>query len=385
VSARAGARPIVFTGDESTGSLAAVRALRAAGYAPWLAVSQRATYASRSRTLAGLLEIEASDPAGYARVLAGETDRIRPLAVLPGTEATLRALTGREDLFGEVPVGTAGREPLARATDKSLIAELCAAAGLATAQAARLTLAELDAGAEGLSFPAIVKPHRSIEWPERGEFARTGVRKVETVAELRRVLAEAPAERWVVERFVRGTLAAVCGVAWRGDVICTSHQVSPRTFPPELGISSYAVTVEPDAGRDAGVRRLMRSIGWSGIFGVQFLLAGGAAYVIDVNPRVYGSLALAVAAGHNLPAIWTELLLGHRPRPGPYRRGVRYRVEEDDYRLLLQMLRRGARRDALLGLLPRPNTTHAIFALGDPWPALASLDKLAGKIRRAQA
>ena len=376
-------KPVLYTGDESTGSLAAVRALRAAGYEPWLAVSQPGTYAAHSRALAGLLELDASDPHGYAQALAGHAARVRPAAVLPCTEASLSALTGREHLFGRVPVGTAGPEPLERARDKSLLPELCTEAGLATARSAALTLAEVDTYEDTLRFPAIVKPRRSIEWREDSEFGRTGVRKVESPAELRRVLAEAPQEQWVVESAVRGTLAAVCGVAWEGEVVCTLHQVSPRTFPPEIGVSSYALTVEPDPSRDAGVRTLMRSIGWSGIFGVQFLLADDDAYVIDVNPRVYGSLALAVAAGHNLPAIWTELLLGGRPRPGPYRRGVRYRVEEDDYRLLLGMLRRGPRRDALLGLLPHSNTTHAIFALRDPRPALASLHKLAGKISRA--
>lgn len=84
------------------------------------------------------------------------------------------------------------------------------------------------------------------------------------------------------------------------------------------------MTTEPDAARDAGVRRLMRSIGWSGIFGLQFLRTDAAEYVIDLNPRVYGSLALAVAAGHNLTVMWTDLLLGGRPCPDSYRRGVRY-------------------------------------------------------------
>lgn len=378
-------QPVLYTGDESTGSLAAVRGLRAAGYSPWLAVSEPGTYAAHSRTLAGLLEIDACDPEAYARALARHAARIRPAAVLPGTEASLYALTGREHLFGGVPVGTAGSEALERATDKSLLAELSAEAGLATARSAGITLAELDEHGRDLRFPVIVKPRRSIEWRPGAEFGRTGVRRVESASELRGVLAKAPDEQWVLERVITGTLAAVCGVAWLGEVVCTMHQVSPRTFPAELGISSYALTVEPDRARDAGVRRLMRSIGWSGIFGVQFLLTDDAAYVIDLNPRVYGSLALAVAAGHNLPAIWTELLLGHRPRPGPYRVGLRYRVEEDDYRLLLSMLRRGPRREALLGLLPSPRTTHAIFAVRDPLPGLASLRKLARKLARRRA
>lgn len=375
---------VVFAGDESTGSLAAVRALGSAGYEPWLAVSQPRTYAARSRAIGGLIRLDASDPERYSEELARQALRIRAAAVLPGTEASLHALTGREHLFDGVPVGTTRPEVLERATDKSLLAELSARAGLATARMAVVRLADLDAQAADLDFPAIVKPQRSIQWHTDGEFVRTGARRVDSRLELRDVLAEASQERWVVERLVRGRLASVAGVAWEGEVLCTLHQLSPRTFPSEIGTSSYAVTVEPDPARDAGVRHLIQSIGWSGIFGVQFLLADEGAYVIDLNPRVYGSVGLAVAAGHNLPAIWTQALLGDRPSPPKYRRGVGYRAEEDDFRVLAAMLLRGPRRDALRGLLPRSNTTHGIFALRDPLPALVSLEKLVASVSRGR-
>jgi len=42
-----------------------------------------------------------------------------------------------------------------------------------------------------------------------------------------------------------------------------------------------------------------------------------SAYVIDVNPRIYGAIGLAIAAGQNLPAIWTDLLLGRTPLVRP--------------------------------------------------------------------
>jgi hypothetical protein len=91
--------------------------------------------------------------------------------------------------------------------------------------------------------------------------------------------------------------------------------------------------------------------------------------VIDLNPRIYGSTALAIKAGHNLPAIWTDLLLGRDPRPGPYRAGVRYRVEEDDIRAIL------VTRD-WRGLIPRRDTVHGVFDRADPLPSLESLRKL---------
>jgi predicted ATP-grasp superfamily ATP-dependent carboligase len=126
-----------------------------------------------------------------------------------------------------------------------------------------------------------------------------------------------------------------------------------------------------------GVGRLLGELGWSGIFQVQFVRdPGGEHYLIDINPRVYGTLGLATAAGLNLPGIWTDLLLGKSPRVNGYRIGARFRHEERDVRALARMLVDGERRCALRGLVPRRGTAHAIFSLRDPMPMLTSVRKL---------
>jgi predicted ATP-grasp superfamily ATP-dependent carboligase len=61
----------------------------------------------------------------------------------------------------------------------------------------------------------------------------------------------------------------------------------------------------------AGVARLLADLGWSGVANVQFVRApGGRPRLIDLNGRLYGSLALAYATGVNVPDLWAA----HRPR-----------------------------------------------------------------------
>jgi hypothetical protein len=117
---------------------------------------------------------------------------------------------------------------------------------------------------------------------------------------------------------------------------------------------------------------------WSGIFQAQFIHSASKQYLIDFNPRIYGSLALAVAAGMNLPAIWVELLLGRSPVVPGYQVDVGYRSEERDIRAMLTALARGRPAAALKVLIPRPGTVHAVFSLRDPLPVLTSIGKLAG-------
>jgi len=113
--------------------------------------------------------------------------------------------------------------------------------------------------------------------------------------------------------------------------------------------------------------------GHEGIFQAQF--AGG--YLLDLNPRVYGSMPLAVAAGANLPGIYSDLLRGSDEPAPPIRArpGVRFRWIEGDVRHLAWAVRR---REMTMGqaveaLRPRRRTAHSTESLGDPLPMLVRL------------
>jgi predicted ATP-grasp superfamily ATP-dependent carboligase len=301
--------------------------------------------------------------------------RLEADVVLPCTEPTMRALTGRAMLFERSVVGVCSPERLDRATDKALFGRLCLEAGLDIPPT-------VDVDGESLNginpnLPAVLKPIRSVDVGDNGSLRTGGARRIASLDDLKRELAGKPDRKFVLQPYIDGTLAAICGVVWNGKVVCASHQVSPRIWPPGCGNSSFAFTVERDEAREAGVARVLELLDWSGIFGVQFILANGGAYAIDLNPRIYGSAALAIAAGHNLPAIWVDLLLGRAPQVGPYRSGVRYRYEVADMRALsAQLLRSGDRPAALRGFLPRRRTVHAVFSIRDPLPMLENVRRI---------
>ena len=374
---------VLLLGDETPATLGTVRALRAAGHEPFVALADPNSYAARSRAVAGVDHL--ADPYGRraedtVRDAVAIAARRGVDVVLPGTEGALRALAGREHRFPRgVVVGTAPMEALEKAMDKSALHALAVAAGLDALPAVEVSVADLDQHAADVPLPGVVKPRATSQARPDGSVSLAGVHPVDTLDEVRRLLERHPEERWLVQRRVRGTLAAIGGVAWEGRMVCAVHQVSPRIWPPEQGITAFGVTVARDRDRERGVARLLEAIGWSGIYGLQFLLAEGRAYPIDLNPRIYGSISLAIAAGVNLPAIWVDLLLGRRPVVADYRVGTGYRVEEDDPRALLGAWRAGDRRAALRGAWPRRHTAHAVFSVRDPGPALVTLRKLAGR------
>ena len=110
----------------------------------------------------------------------------------------------------------------------------------------------------------------------------------------------------------------------------------------------------------------------SGIFQAQFVSSRGDSHLIDLNPRMYGSMGLAFAAGHNLPAIWADLLLGQIAAGGPLPRGRALSLGGARPGRLGAAILVGDWRTAVAVLRPRRRTAHALASVTDPVPAAAS-------------
>ena len=117
-------------------------------------------------------------------------------------------------------------------------------------------------------------------------------------------------------------------------------------------------------------RALLGSLGWQGIFQLQLLeLADGRLAVIDLNPRVFASIALDADAGANLAAVWCDWLLGRDPAPVTARPARRYRWEEGDLCNFAWQLRHRRLRAAAGVLLPHRRVTHAVVPRDRPGAA----------------
>jgi predicted ATP-grasp superfamily ATP-dependent carboligase len=373
---------VVVTGGEHFGGLAAIRALARAGHQPCAAVVAERSYAASSSAAVEAVRVPdpASDQKRFAVAVAALAERIRADVVLPGTDLAIAALTAHADCFAPgIALGLLPTERVERATDKTALAGLARVAGFAV-PATRVTTRE-DLEAIDLPFPVVVKPSRSDVEDPRGEFVHGHAHRVEDASQLRQLAQVLEGDTWVVQPYIDGDLVAVAGVAWEGTVVAAIETVAHRIWPPDCGGSSYASTIAPDPERERRVTSLIRELGWSGIFQAQVLRAGGEDFLIDFNPRFYGTLALALAAGVNLPALWIDLLRGVEPPRRPsYRVGVRFRAGWKDIRALALIVRAGRWGEAVAGILPRRHTCHPVFSWKDPRPALVGFTRIARKL-----
>lgn len=382
--ARRGVRPrVLVTEGGNVGVLAVVRGLDRAGYEPWVAAVGRNAVAAWSRATAGAFVLP--DPSvcaeAFARGVAELAEVIEAVAVLPGGEKGMLALANaRLSLPSMATLAVCDRQTAGLATDKAALSELATNAGLRTPPTFFITAEHAARRRLPVALPAIVKPPRS-ELASNGGFRKFNVRLVSTREQVITALGLLPDGHGLLQEYHSGTLTGLGGVFWAGKLAAAVYQRAVRTWPVDAGEMSYAVALPRDSELEQGATRLLAQIGWSGLFQMQFLENDAGRVLIDLNPRVYGSLALGLAAGQNLPGIWVDRLLGKTTTPAPYQAGVSFRNELLDARALLAGARaREIHRPELSAAVAHQATVNAFFQASDPMPLLALLSTLTAKV-----
>ncbi len=299
-----------------------------------------------------------ADPDGFVAAVGRLAGLRGPVVVYPGREESIDALLDR---VGELPPSTVlpyPTEVVRRVRDKRALPGLAASAGLRT-PAGLYTGPAGGLRAAPVDEPCVLKP-----LGKGTVLARAHV--LGSAAQLLAALEGVPDDEEVaVQAIVGGPLSALCLVVGRGgELVAQVQQETRLTWPTEAGPSRVAVTVAPDEELADRVTAMLAAAGFWGLAQVQFLKEPSGPCVIDVNPRPYGTLPLALAAGANLPAAWHAVATGGTPpRAAPYRVGVTYRWLEAD---IIAALQGEPRR-----LLERPSgpRTGAMWARDDPVPS----------------
>ena len=150
-----------------------------------------------------------------------------------------------------------------------------------------------------------------------------------------------------------------------GQVAVQFQGLARETWPPKAGSISYAVSVEPDPDLVERAAQFLRHAGYWGLAQLDFVDDARGKTLIDVNPRFYACLPLALACGVNLPLVWHAVVTdGPRPPLGTYPVGVTYRWLKGDLAAAAQ----GSPR-RLLSRRARAGAGSA-WASDDPLPGL---------------
>jgi predicted ATP-grasp superfamily ATP-dependent carboligase len=377
---------VLITNAEERSMLAVCRSLHAGGYDVTAASSTALAPAKWSRSCARRLRVAdpREDAAMFVEDLRRELTRYAYATLICGSDSALLTVSrARAHLRAFTELGLPPEPVVELALNRESIARAAEQAGLISTSSIRCADTEQAlTAADELGFPVVLKSPDAAGASDRAARAFPKSRVVATAADL---VEAAPAfhDGLLVQRWVRGDLVSVGGVITDGRLLGLAVARYRRMWPPDGGSVSFGETIAPPSGLEDSVWRLLRTIGWEGIFELELIQARSGGFApIDLNPRPYGSMAVATSAGAPLAAIWCDWLTGRDPQPACARPGGRYRWEDGDLRHLTWQLRRGRYRAATAVLRLQRDVTHAHFEIFDPLPLPIRGLHLAGKALR---
>jgi hypothetical protein len=257
-----------------------------------------------SRLLDGALHVLPDPADGTAPAVAGLQGLMHgadaPDIVLPLDDGGLWLV---DAVLGDDPRNAGASGDQARiALDKERQVAAARDAGLAVPDTVIVrTAADLDRIAH---FPAIAKPSLALcDYDGRlGKSDATYLAGHADVATLRAQMGETP-EPLLVQPLIAGVGEGVFGHATSDGVIAWSGHRRVRMMNPHGSGSSACVSLMPDATLRAAVQAFLDGIGWRGPFMIELLRdSDGIPWFMELNGRMWGSLALARRQGLEYPA-----------------------------------------------------------------------------------
>jgi len=377
---------VVVTDLEQRAALAAVRSLGAAGEEVHGIGSRSHAIAKHSRYLRSATI--AADPMMNAAEFA---DRVYALAadveadvVVPVSEAAHLALYGAAR-GASWRLAAPPTDSFTRAANKALAREAALACGLAAPQQALVQVfGQWDT--ESVSFPCAIKPMRTVSTDAHGS-TKAGVSYASSPSLLRNVIASYPASVYplLVQQRVVGTGFGVSILRWEGRTLAVSAHRRLREKPVSGGVSVAAETVDVPDHLMARCESLLDAVDFpSGVAMIEFKGESlDNPWFIEINPRLWGTVQLAINAGVDMPLLLTRAAIGVWPSTiQRARSGVRMFWFWGSIDHMLARVRRGldthgnpaagARADALRTLWPTlwPDAEEEVFR-SDDWRPFA--------------
>jgi predicted ATP-grasp superfamily ATP-dependent carboligase len=355
-------------------TLVAVRALAAAGFEVSTAAAQP-SFASLSRHARRhhLVRECADDEDGFIADVAGAVREGGYEIVFCSYETGLMALSRRREEISPAIWPYPAYEVVRRTFDKLDLFHAVRAAGLNAPHTEPAT----DEALARWSGPVVVKARNHV--PQRFDTAL-----FDSAGMARELVAQTTTEGGepLLQTPLTGRMGAVVIVAGRGGrMLAEIHQEALHTWPPGAGDTVLGRVVAPDPELSRGIAALVAELGWFGLAQIElFRAADGTVAITDFNGRFYGSMALALAAGVNVPALWAREALDLDPGPVLIaREGARFQWLNRD---LAAGLAEGP--GALLGAIAAaPFAAHSMWDPRDPLPAARYL--LPEALRRLRA
>ncbi|MEA3064864.1 MAG: hypothetical protein QOJ27_1310 [Sphingomonadales bacterium] len=314
---------VLLLGDDLRAFLSIARSLGRRGVEVHAAPSDFSSPALKSRHIAAAHRLPPYPlgPEAWEAALARLIDQYGFARVVPTSDSGLFMLRHHAAALGRERIGIANEEALEIFSDKANTRALAEAHGVGVAKGLLLGPGdEAAAVAAALGLPLVLKPRASYALGDIK--TKRSARVVRDSAELEKQLRSGAWNGCVAERFFPGAGVGVSVLARAGRVLL-AYQHRRLRESSETGASTRRVSERVDPALLAAVLPLAAATRLDGVAMFEFRQdRRGRHVLLEVNPRFWGSLPLATAAGADFPGLWWELCVHGRETAAAYRAGV---------------------------------------------------------------
>jgi len=254
----------------------------------------------------------AKSPEKFVIALAEYSQKIGSNVILPLNSAETLALAEYRTLLPEslrLPFGD--YSTMLRLHTKHEVIKLAESLDIAVPKTeVCCRISDVDPLAEKVGFPIVMKPTQSTS--SRGvsyhsnlkslRKAFAGLQQLGMISEKRPVL---------IQEKISGPGCGTSVLMNRGRPVAAASHLRLHEYPLHGGPSTYRVSIS-NQEMEGIAFRLLEAVGWHGLAMVEFKLDSKTQkpILMEVNPRVWGSIFQSIAAGINFPVLAVRLALG---------------------------------------------------------------------------
>jgi predicted ATP-grasp superfamily ATP-dependent carboligase len=304
---------------------------------------------------------------------------------MPVTEASILALLEHEDLLGSVRIASSDLAHFRLATDKAAVLSLASQQGIDVPAQWAIGGPDDVAGIPPERFPLVVKPARSVVTSDAGR-RKVAVEYANDAGALSRIVGRlgADAGPFLLQERINGPGVGIFLLRWGGRILASFAHRRIREKPPSGGVSVCCESIAAPRELLSQSIRLVEALDWEGVAMVEYKRdqRTGRHFLMEINPRFWGSLQLAVDSGVDFPWYLYQAIQGADVTPvTAWETGRRSRWCWGEVDHLLTRVRHSAKAldlpagspglfaTALQVLTPwRPRQKCDVFRWSDPLP-----------------
>jgi predicted ATP-grasp superfamily ATP-dependent carboligase len=293
--------------------------------------------------------------------------------IVPEEDTALLVAKHKEDLSQFVNITLPDYEAIQFLRDKSRLIAHALSVGIACAKTKVISkLDELPEFSSHLTYPVVLKPNTGT--------GSRGVRYIKHDASLEILIKKSLLRhaKLLVQEFIPGNKYFGVSVIFNKNNTMRSAFVHQklRQYPITGGVSTYAISVKHQHLIEI-TEHLLKSIGWYGVANAEFKIdeRTNRPILMEVNPRFWGSLQLAISSGIDFPYLLYKLAVDGDIKPKfDYSVGVKFRwILQGDLMYFLSSLFKHAKIDPHFFQMFEKNMCHAIGSYSDPLPIIGKL------------